>query len=363
MASSVTYIGWGEAPYGEGSWGVDLIAVSVDGEQATASLGTVTLVTNNNISVTGLSTTAFVGSEDTSGDAIVDVTGVQASVIEGDATSSLTATVYPTGVVGGLNTPTVGDSTNGVGWGANGWGEGTWDGGVTYVTPVGVAATVDIGGARTSQSVTLSGLSANGVVGDVEIEGKSTVVLVGEAALGLLETGVAVDAGANHGVVGQQATINIGEVSVIAKANVFPTGIEAISTLGQVQQKTTNFIITTGVSGEVQLGEAEVDAKANAVVTGVSCTLRVGSVAVNGDAIVNVTGVLGNTGLGEAEVDAKATVTVTGVAGTISQGSVAISGKATVYLTGVSATGRVARPLVWGLIDTSQNPNWVPIAA
>jgi hypothetical protein len=73
--------------------------------------------------------------------------------------------------------------------------------------------------------------------------------------------------------------------------------------------------------------------------------------------------VLGNTGLGEAEVNADSNVTVTGVAGTIFQGSVAISGKATVILTGVSATGRVARPLVWGLIDTSQNPNWVPIAA
>jgi hypothetical protein len=326
-------------------------------------LGVVTLVTNNNIAVTGLSTTAFVGSEDTSGDAIVDVTGVQASVVEGDATSSLTATAFPTGVFAGLNTPTVGDSTSGVGWGSNGWGEGTWDGGVVYVTPVGVAATINIGDERTSQSVTLSGLSANAIVGDVEIDGKATVILTGEAALGLLESGVAIDADSNHGVVGQAATVNIGEVSVIAKANVFPTGIEAVNTLGQVEQKTTNFIITTGVSGQGQLGEAEADAKANTTVIGVSCALSIGNVAVNGDAIVNVTGVLGNTGLGEAEVDAKANVTVTGVAGTISQGSVAINGKATVYLTGVSATGRVARPLVWGLIDTSQNPNWVPIAA
>jgi hypothetical protein len=65
---------------------------------------------------------------------------------------------------------------------------------------------------------------------------------------------------------------------------------------------------------------------------------------------------------------------ITGVAGTISQGSVAIKGNADVILTGVSANGYINYPLVWGLIDTSQNPNysgintaqtpnWVPIAA
>ena len=363
MASSVTYIGWGEAPYGEGSWGLELIQVSVDGEQATASLGTVSLVTNNNLAVTGFSTTAFVGSEDTSGDAIVDVTGVQASVVEGDARSSLTATASPIGVFAGLNVPTIGNTTSGVGWGSNGWGEGTWDGGVVYVTPVGIAASGTVGATRTTQSVTLSGLSANAVVGDVEIDAKANVILIGERALGVLETGVAVDAGANHGVTGEQATINIGEVSVIAKANIFPAGVESIGAIGQVDQKTTNFVVTTGVSGEGQIGNVIASAKSNTGAAGVSANVRVNSVVVNGSAVAFVTGVVGNTGLGEAEVDAESNVTVTGVAGTISLGSVAISGKATVVLTGVSASGRVARPLVWGLIDTSQNPNWVPIAA
>ena len=76
-----------------------------------------------------------------------------------------------------------------------------------------------------------------------------------------------------------------------------------------------------------------------------------------------MTGVAGTMGLGEVEVDAEATVNVTGVAGTVFVGSVAVSSDANVYLTGVSAVGRVSRPLVWGLIDTSQTPNWMPIAA
>jgi len=56
-------------------------------------------------------------------------------------------------------------------------------------------------------------------------------------------------------------------------------------------------------------------------------------------------------------------VNVTGVVGTIFEGETDESGKAIVTVTGVQAVGRVSRPLVWGLIDTSQTPNWLPIAA
>ena len=73
--------------------------------------------------------------------------------------------------------------------------------------------------------------------------------------------------------------------------------------------------------------------------------------------------VVGTTVLGQVTQASSNTVRVTGVAGTISLGSVAINGDASVILTGVSASGFVNYPLVWGLIDTSQTPNWVPIAA
>jgi hypothetical protein len=326
-------------------------------------LGDISLVTHNNISVTGLSVTAFVGSEDTSGDAIVDVTGVQASVVEGAATSSLTATAFPIGVFAGLNVPTVGNTTTGVGWGSNGWGEGTWDGGVIYISPVGVAASGTVGATRTTQSVTLSGLSASAVVGDVEIDAKANVILTGEAALGVLETGVAVDADSNHGVVGQQATINIGEVSVIAKANIEPAGVQATNDIGTATTRTVNNFNVNGVDASGFAGVVTVSAKSNTGVAGVFGIGQIGNAQVSAKAVVNVTGVAGTVGLGEDEVDADANAVVTGVVGTVSLGSVAINGDASVILTGVSATGRVARPLVWGLIDTSQNPNWVPIAA
>ena len=90
--------------------------------------------------------------------------------------------------------------------------------------------------------------------------------------------------------------------------------------------------------------------------------------------VVNVTGVVGTITVGQVSQASSNTVLVTGVAGTISLGSVAIKGNASVILTGVSANGYVNYPLVWGGINTyqdsnfsgintSQTPNWVPIAA
>jgi hypothetical protein len=44
MASSIEYVGYGEAPWSEGSWGLDLLIMSVDGVSATATLGNETVV-------------------------------------------------------------------------------------------------------------------------------------------------------------------------------------------------------------------------------------------------------------------------------------------------------------------------------
>lgn len=233
----------------------------------------------------------------------------------------------------------------GFGWGANSWGEPIGWGGVLSV------------------EVSPTGVEGLGVTGTAAIASKATVVLTGEAALGLLETGVAVDADSNHGVVGQQATINIGEVTVKGKGNITLTGVVGVGAIGTAEVDSKATVSVTGVSAATGLGEEEIDGDANVNVTRNTGRGAIGSVAVRSKAVVNVTGVAGTVALGQVRQASSNTVLVTGVAGTISQGSVAIKGKATVYLTGVSATGRVARPLVWGLIDTSQNPNWVPIAA
>ena len=279
---------------------------------------------------------------ESSGDiAVLSGNSAQGSV--GDVRFGIFVTVNVTGV-SAVTQLGEEEGVAGIGWGANTWGFNGWGGVVSVeVFPTGVVAT--------------------SVAGTVEIGGKASVVLTGEAALGVLETGVAVDAGSNHGVVGQQATINIGEVTVKGKSNLTLTGVVGTGAIGTAEADAKATVNVTGVSAVTGLGEEEVDGKATAFPTGVSATGLLGIAEVNGDAIVNVTGVAGTVVLGQVTQASSNTVRVTGVVGTISQGSVAISGTATVILTGVSATGRVARPLVWGLIDTSQNPNWAPIAA
>ena len=101
MPSSNTYVGYGESPYSLGSWGLDLITVSVDGVSSEGSVGAVTVVLKANIYPTGVEGVSGLGNEFVSVDVEVDLTGVQAS-----------------GELGQL--PRL------LGWGIGPWGEGAW---------------------------------------------------------------------------------------------------------------------------------------------------------------------------------------------------------------------------------------------
>ena len=62
MASSTLYQGWGRSTWSDGSFGTPILKVSVDGVQATGSVGSVSVVANANAPVTGLEATGSVGS-------------------------------------------------------------------------------------------------------------------------------------------------------------------------------------------------------------------------------------------------------------------------------------------------------------
>ena len=78
---------------------------------------------------------------------------------------------------------------------------------------------------------------------------------------------------------------------------------------------------------------------------------------------VSVTGVAGTGALGTVTPTGTAVFAVTGVAGTGGIGTVTPAAGAGVALTGVAATGGIGGVNVWGIIDASQTPNWVEIAA
>lgn len=72
-------------------------------------------------------------------------------------------------------------------------------------------------------------------------------------------------------------------------------------------------------------------------------------------------GVQAFTYIGTVVATGGAGASVTGVQATFTLASVAVSGNTDVVVTGVQATGLVGSVLVWGLVNTSQTPNWTQI--
>jgi hypothetical protein len=150
VASSTSYIGYGESPYGNGSWGLDLIEVSVDGVASSGQVGTVTLKTINRPVAVGVEATGQIGEEEIDADAFVPVTGVEGTVGLGSVAvkinfSQSAVGVQATGIAEGeVACPTF------QGWGANGWGEGAWDSEITEVCVTGNAALGTVGSVTTT---------------------------------------------------------------------------------------------------------------------------------------------------------------------------------------------------------------------
>jgi hypothetical protein len=98
VASSIEYIGYGEAPWSEGSWGLDVLIISVDGVSATATLGEETVVAKATVSVTGLAGTTALGEETVVAKAVVEPTGVSATGNVGNVAIEGIANISVTGV-------------------------------------------------------------------------------------------------------------------------------------------------------------------------------------------------------------------------------------------------------------------------
>jgi len=114
-------------------------------------------------------------------------------------------------------------------------------------------------------------------------------------------------------------------------------------------------IINETDRGVIVIGEA------NVFPTGLEATSEVGNPTVKTDAILSVTGVEATTALGIPSVSTEVNASVTGVAGTTGIGVVSIITTVNLYPIGVQATGRVGDVSVWGLIIPSQTANWAEI--
>jgi hypothetical protein len=93
-------------------------------------------------------------------------------------------------------------------------------------------------------------------------------------------------------------------------------------------------------------------------VSGTASTISQGDETVTGDANVYPTGVAGTSALGTLTLVTNNVIAVTTDALTSGLGSLTITGIANITLTGVVGTGGITSVLVWGEIDSSQDPSW-----
>ena len=77
-----------------------------------------------------------------------------------------------------------------------------------------------------------------------------------------------------------------------------------------------------------------------------------------GDANVYPTGVAGTTALGSVGIICDNNIAVTLDQATSGLGSLTATGTAAVVLEGLAGTGEITQLLVWGLVDTDQDPEW-----
>jgi hypothetical protein len=352
-----TYSGWGEVPWSEGTWGLDLEYYQVTGVAGTGAVGTCNfLVITVPVGVQGV---AEVGGFQVLVDDVVvpdtialqgvgavgtpfiyifkqvSVTGVSATGAVNDAAFAVDKTpigVEGTGAVENITirvddvipmpsvagTATVGDvvakwiydrTVYLDGWGSINWGGGGWGNG-----SISVQASGDIGSVafKIDDAFQVTGVEATGAVGTVSVFVGDAVIpdgVQGTGQVGTLAFQVSITSGSVEGT-GAIAT-------GVFVADVIPDGVEGTGAVGTVIPQYDETVIPTGVEG-----------------TGAVTTIAV------------VT-----------------TVTLTGVSGTGAIGTVELEIDDSKLLPGVAGTGAVGTILFrgWTQINDFQDPNWVPI--
>jgi len=118
-------------------------------------------------------------------------------------------------------------------------------------------------------------------------------------------------------------------------------------------------VTVTGVSAASAIGSAVFPITVE--ITGVSAASAIGSATITIPVTLTLSGVSATSVIGSSSANTTSILSVTGVSSTSAVGSVQVP--LFVPVTGVSAEGLVTGSLVWSVIDDSQEPDWIEIAA
>lgn len=233
-------------------------------------------------------------------------------------------------------------------------------GSVNADVPVtGVTGTTGLSSVTVGISVELaSGFTATASVGDVTVIGNSRLELT--SVTGVLILGVSFITTSNAPfILTAPMYAFLGNVEATGTANVVVTGVSGAGEVGTVDAKSLIFVDVTDVSGVGAVGTVDVTGGTFIEASGLQASGSVGSTTftISGNVSPSGNEMVGSIGTVSVSLGYR----VTGVEATASVGTVLVSIPKIVSVTGVSATGSVQTPLVWGIINDNQTPNWAEI--
>lgn len=295
-------VGWGGDTWGENTWG-DLSGAFANptGIQATFSVGTVTTTANANIDVTGIQLTAT-NAGAVGGTSVNQlVTGQQLQIFNGEEVVGIGVPV-----TGSQATTSAGQTTIdptfliGAGWGRDTFGNLGW--GVNYsVIPAegtGIELTASLGDelATTDVEVTVTAPDALQITYaspsfSIQIDQDIFVLASEDQIDSFIGTIADVTGTAIVDVTGIELTSNVGQVVGGTRQDVPVSGIEATLTLGNFTLIQSTNESVTGQELTSSIGQVEEIPAQIVGVSGIQLTANIGSVTVTGNALVTPTGI------------------------------------------------------------------------
>jgi len=316
---------YGIGVYGTDTFGVSNTNITVDGVAGTPAVGTVTAFTNAYAPVDGVSATSAVGDVEVDiniigrPDADIPMAGSVGDVtVTADAPVDVTG-VFATNEVGTLPTPdSIYDVVGVQGTTAvNGGYTDKYDGFLAFgnttnaIYGEGVYGTSRYGYVNPNLFHEVDAVIATGSVGNVSTSA---------------DNNTQISAGVFAEIITDAELVVGDEVTIVAEANVVPTGVVGTSAVGAIGTQTTNVFVLEDVSATGSVGNVVVVAEANTSVDGLSATNEVGDVTTTADSNFEVTGVSATGTIDENEVVLNNAIpTFSGVSSLATPGNVTIS--------------------------------------
>ena len=373
---------WGTNYYGVNEFGLqDEINQSVTGSSVTSSISSVTVQADSNVFPNTNLITSFIG--DATEDISVDVfaQGVSATAVTGLADANPDANVIGSSLQVNTNDVTIPElGLIGSGWGRDLWGSLVW--GDNYSVQTGsVSAQTAINAVTTQIDV------------DVQVQGQQLLVVTGnetpQANANVFPTGINIQSniGQVQGLTiqGSQMNTGVGVVDIQAGANIYVNVTEhTINTfIGLATEDISVDVYPTGLSLTTNIGDETAFTDVEVSLTGIPLTTSIGNETAFTDVVVSVTGQQLTVVTGNENAFTDVTVSVTGseitgnlgnitpisiynvdgILATTSIGSVTVQANADVNVTGSGLTVNTITPniIAWAEVDTGTDVVWTPV--